>query len=96
VLALPSRKSPNVTEITIDPPGQTNLLCGKTSAGTCAMQHEQLKPQYRNSARVAVRAAPQDNEVMEIAVISLAGLTLTLFEMAHYAGSAVLQQMFAL
>jgi hypothetical protein len=33
---------------------------------------------------------------VEIAIISLAGLALTLFDMAHYAGSAVLQQMFAL
>jgi hypothetical protein len=60
------------------------------------MEHEQLRPQHRNWARAAVRGAHQDNQFVEIAIISLAGLALTLFEMAHYAGSAILQQMFAL
>jgi hypothetical protein len=59
------------------------------------VQHEQLRPQDRHSARAAVRAR-QDNQAVEIAIISLAVLALTLFEMAHYAGSALLQQMFAL
>jgi hypothetical protein len=60
------------------------------------MQQEQWRPQYRHSARAGVRAARQENQIVEIAIISLAGLALTLFEMARYAGSAVLQQMFAL
>lgn len=59
------------------------------------MLDEDLRPQYRRSARVAVRAR-QDNQFLEIAIISLAGLTLTLIEMAHYVGSVVLPQMFAL
>jgi hypothetical protein len=60
------------------------------------MQHEQFRPQYRNSARVMARTARQDNQFAEIAIISVAGLALALFEIAHYAGSAILPQMFAL
>jgi hypothetical protein len=60
------------------------------------MQHEQLRTRDRHLARAAVRAARQDNQLAEIAVVSLAGLTLVLIEMAHYAGSAVLQHVFAL
>jgi Tfp pilus assembly PilM family ATPase len=59
------------------------------------MQREDLRSQYRNSARATVRASRQDNQSIEIAILSLAGLTLTLFEIAQYAGSAVLPQMFA-
>ena len=59
------------------------------------MQHEQPKPHYRHSARAAVRAR-QDDQSVQIAVISLAGVALMLIEMAHYAGGALLPQMFAL
>jgi hypothetical protein len=85
-----------VIDVTVDPLRRADFLHSAImSAGERAMQYEQPRPQYRHSARGAVRAR-QDNQAVEIAIISLAGLALTLFEMAHYAGSAVLQQMFAL
>ena len=57
------------------------------------MQYEQQGSQYRLSARAAAR---QEKQIVDIAIISLAGLALTLFAMAQYAGSAVPQQMFGL
>ncbi|HTW54738.1 MAG TPA: hypothetical protein VME45_22820 [Stellaceae bacterium] len=57
------------------------------------MQYQQQGSRYRLSGRAAAR---QENQIVDIAIISFAGLTLTLFAMAQYAGSAVLQQMFAL
>jgi hypothetical protein len=66
------------------------------SAGEWVMQHESLRPQYRNPARAAVRAARQGAEFVEIAIISLAGLTLAVIEIAQHAGSAILPQMFPL
>ena len=52
---------------------------------------------YRNRRPIAIaRSARANNELVDIATISLGGLALTLFLIAHYGGSGTLQRMFAL
>jgi hypothetical protein len=51
---------------------------------------------YRVPMAIARAARKDGRELIDIATLSLAGLALTLFLIAHYAGSGVLRQMFAL
>ena len=84
-----------MTDVTFDPLKQAYLQLRQHIGREWAMQHEQPRPHYRRVARAAVRAR-QDNQAVQIAIISLAGMALLLIEMAHYAGGALLPRMFAL
>ncbi len=54
------------------------------------------KYDYRVPIAVARSARKSNRELLDIAILSLAGLAATLFLIAQYAGSGILRQMFAL
>jgi hypothetical protein len=60
------------------------------------MQHINRTGHDRRVPIAIARSARDDNQFVQIATLSLAGLGLTLFLIAQYVGSGVLQQMFAL
>ena len=43
----------------------------------------------------AAKAAPRENQLFEIATLSLLGLTLAVVQITHYVGTDVLRAMFA-
>ena len=49
----------------------------------------------RRGGVIATRLVSGDDGLVEIVTLSLAGLACALFQIAHYTGTAALQQMFA-
>jgi len=55
----------------------------------------QLANRRRQKSKAVAAAPSRDSELVDILILSLAGLSFALFEIVHFANASVLQQMFA-